>query len=95
MSDAPDELPTSGGRVALAPSGDGGHRYLEEMYVEADGEQAASTGTPGQAVTIEPTETGRLQIALVGVPEREKRAILCNGEGDYERGRYAVLRFTR
>lgn len=65
------------------------------MYVEIDGEQAPSTGTPGQAVTIEPTETGRLPIAFKGVPEREERVVLCSGEGNHERGRYAVLRFTR
>jgi len=95
MSEAPDELPMSEGRVAFPQSGAGVHRYVEEMYVEVDGEAAGSAGTPGEAVTIEPTETGRLQIAFKGVPEREERVILCNGEGDYERGRYAVLPFTR
>jgi hypothetical protein len=65
------------------------------MYVEIDGEPAVSTGIPGDAVIVEPTQTAKLQIAFTGVPEREERVNLCNGEGDYEAGRYAVLRFTR
>jgi hypothetical protein len=34
-------------------------------------------------------------MALEGTPKTEDRIILCNGAGDYEHGRYAVLRFDR
>ena len=94
MSDAPGALPVDGGRVATSPGGEGGHRTLEEMYVEIEG-QASGGGQPGASVPVAPGQTARLQIASTGVPELEDRVILCNGEGDYERGRYAVLKFER
>jgi len=94
MSEAPETLPVEGGRVAASLGGEGGHRTLEEMYVEIDG-QARGGQEPGESVPVAPGESARLQIAFTGVPEREDRVILCNGEGDYGRGRYAVLEFER
>ena len=95
MSEAPGALPIGdGGRVEASLGGEGGHRTLEEMYVEING-QARGGQEAGQSVPVAPGESARLQIALTGIPEREDRVILCNGEGDYERGRYAVLEFER
>jgi hypothetical protein len=94
MSEDPGALPVEGGRVEASLGGEGGHRTLEEMYVEIDG-QARGGQEPGESVPVAPGESARLQIAFTGVPEREDRVILCNGEGDYGRGRYAVLEFER
>ena len=38
MSEAPGALPVEGGRVEASLAGEGGHRMLEEMYVEIDGQ---------------------------------------------------------
>ena len=44
---------------------------------------------------VEPGAELPLELALEGTPKTEDRIILCNGVGDYQHGRYAVLRFDR
>lgn len=94
----PDALPLDGERVILSVSGspeDGA--YPMDAYVEIDG-QPAGVEDPvraGRQAVVEPGKTARVQLALTGMPEREERVIVCNGPGDYEAGRYAVLRFDR
>ena len=95
---APDSLPLEGGRVVLSQSGSPqGEAYPMEAYVEIEGEPATYDDPvrEGRQALVEPGQTARVQLALTGMPEREERVILCNGAGDYEAGRYAVLRFDR
>ena len=44
---------------------------------------------------IEPGAVFHAEVALEGAPKTDDRVILCNGVGDYQHGRYAVLRFDR
>ena len=44
---------------------------------------------------VEPGADLRMEIALEGAPKTDDRILLCNGVGDYQHGRYAVLRFDR
>jgi hypothetical protein len=94
----PNALPLDGERVALSMSGTpAGEAYPMEAYVEIDGEPAGADDPvrAGRQAVVEPGETARVQLALTGMPEREERVVVCNGPGDYEAGRYAVLRFDR
>ena len=36
-----------------------------------------------------------LDIGLQGIPDRSERIVVCNGRGDHENGRYAVVAFDR
>jgi uncharacterized cupredoxin-like copper-binding protein len=71
--------------------------YPMDAYVEIDGRPATGDDPvrAGRHAVVEPGETARVQLALTGMPEREERVIVCNGPGDYEAGRYTVLRFDR
>ena len=44
---------------------------------------------------VEPGAVFQAEVALEGAPKTEDRVLLCNGVGDYQHGRYAVLRFDR
>lgn len=44
---------------------------------------------------IEPGAVFTAEVALEGAPSAEDRVLFCNGDGDYQHGRYAVLRFDR
>lgn len=93
----PDELPTRDGRVLHDFSGTGASPM--EAYVEINGEPVIAGGeglsVNGAHAVVAPSEIARIQLALTGVPEREERVIVCNAPGDYEAGRYAILRFDR
>lgn len=52
-------------------------------------------GTTGFLQRIQPGETYETEIALEGAPKTDERIVLCNAAGDYEHGRYALLRFDR
>jgi hypothetical protein len=94
----PDALPLDGDRVTLSISGSPqGEAYPMDAYVEIDG-QPAGVEDPvraGRQAVVGPGKTARVQLALTGMPEHEERVIVCNGPGEYEAGRYAVLRFDR
>lgn len=95
---APDALPLDGERLALNVSGSPADRaYPMDAYVEID-RQPVTVEDPvraGRHALVDPGRTARVQLALTSVPEAEERVIACNGPGDYEAGRYAVLRFDR
>lgn len=44
---------------------------------------------------IEPGSTFSYEVALDSTPRSEERVLFCNGLGDYQHGRYALLRFDR
>lgn len=53
------------------------------------------TVPPYTLARVEPGADFRAEIALEGAPKTEDRVLLCNGVGDYARGRFAALRFDR
>jgi hypothetical protein len=93
----PEALPLDGERVMLSMSGNPeDEAYPMDAYVEIDG-QPAGVEDPvraGRQAVVEPGRTVRVQLVLTAMPE-EERVIVCNGPGDYEAGRYAVLPFDR
>jgi hypothetical protein len=55
-------------------------------------------GASPDAYTVAHVQPGagfKIELALESAPKTADRIILCNGIGDYENGRYAVLRFSR
>ena len=94
---APEALPVNGKRVVLSVSGSPENdAYPMDAYVEIDG-QPAGVEDPvraGRQAVVEPGKTARVQLVLTAMPE-EERVIVCNGPGDYEAGRYAVLPLDR
>jgi len=80
---SPDALPVQDGQVVIDSSGAPGTV------------QMAMGGPAGYLKRVMPGETYKVEIALEGAPKTDERIILCNGAGDYARGRYAVLRFDR
>jgi hypothetical protein len=93
----PDRLPTQGGRIEL---GDGtasppDDTVSNDAYVEVDGRQEGSEAGEGRPTVVAPGQTARMQLAQTGIPDVGERVIACMGIGDYERGRYAVLRYER
>jgi hypothetical protein len=44
---------------------------------------------------IEPGSTFSYEVALDSTPRSEERVLFCNSLGDYQHGRYALLRFDR
>lgn len=94
----PEALPVEGDKVILSMSGSPeGEAYPMDAAVEIDGQNAGVENPvrAGRQAVVEPGKTARVQLALTGMPEREERVVVCNGPGDYEAGRYAVLRFDR
>lgn len=80
---SPDALPVQDGQVVIDGSGAPGTV------------QMAMGGAAGYLKRVMPGEAYEVEIALEGAPKTDERIILCNGAGDYARGRYAVLRFDR
>lgn len=83
---SPDSLPVRGGRVVLTDAG-GPDAVMPDVTYERPPEY-----TLGR---IDAGGTGSWEVALEGAPATGERIIFCNGVGDYQRGRYALLRFER
>lgn len=81
---APDALPVKDGQVVIDDSGAPG--TVAFPY---------GGGTTGYLHRVQPGETYDTEVALEGPPKTNERIVLCNGVGDYEQGRYALLRFDR
>lgn len=73
----PDALPVRDGRVDFESSD----------FSEIEAAEGVEAGGPA----IEPGEQRSLTLGFQGTPV-VTRVVLCNGLGDYERGRYAVYR---
>jgi hypothetical protein len=80
---APDALPVKDGQVVIDSSG---APNAVEMLMG---------GPAGSLKRVMPGENYDIELALEGAPRTGERIMLCNGPGDYARGRYAVLRFDR
>jgi hypothetical protein len=94
LTDSPHDMPVVDGRADLGSATDPeADRYPMLGYAEVDGVQSAGEGD--RAVTVPPGSVVRLQLGFEGIPDRGEQVILCNGPGDYEAGRYDVLRFNR
>lgn len=83
---APDELPVRDGRVVLTEGG-GPDAVSPDLTYESPPDYILGRVDPG--------ESGSWEVALERLPATGERMILCNAVGDYERGRYTVLRFER
>ena len=81
-----DALPVKDGHVVIDDSGAPGTVRPITTY------ESAPTFTLGR---VEAGAVFQSEVALEGTPKTEDRVILCNGVGDYQHGRYAVLRFDR
>jgi hypothetical protein len=79
-------LPVKDGHVVIDESGAPGTVRPITTY------ESAPTFTLGR---VERGAVFQTELALEGAPKTEDRVILCNGVGDYQHGRYAVLRFDR
>jgi hypothetical protein len=91
-----ESLPVSGGEVVIDMSGDPNIPYPMEAHVELNGERAEGLiGEEDWATVVNPGDRIRLQLALKGTPDEGERVVICNGAGDYEAGRYAVIAFER
>ncbi|MGI8791993.1 MAG: hypothetical protein ACR2H3_02260 [Acidimicrobiales bacterium] len=94
LTDAPHGMPVVDGRADLGSATDPeAERYPMLAYTEIDGVVVPSEGN--LTVTVPPGSVARLQLGFIGIPDRGEMVILCNDPGDYEAGRYAVLRFNR
>ena len=95
----PEELPVVDGRVVMTLSGDDDRPAPMEAYVELNGEPFAREGMmteQGWVTRVHPGDEVMLDIGLQGIPpDRSERIVVCNGRGDYETGRYAVVAFDR
>jgi hypothetical protein len=76
-----EALPVKDGQVIIDESGSGG--------------PVRPANGPGGLRRVAPGAVFQIEVALVSTPKTEDRIILCNGAGDYEHGRYAVLPFDR
>jgi hypothetical protein len=79
-------LPVKDDHVVLDESGAPGTVRPITTY------ESAPTFTLGR---VKPGAVFQSEVALEGTSKTEDRVILCNGVGDYQYGRYAVLRFDR
>jgi hypothetical protein len=94
LTDTPHDMPVVDRRADLGSATDPeAERYPMLGYTEVDGVQAAGEGD--LSVTVPPGSVARMQFGSTDIPDNGERVILCNGPGDYEAGRYAVLRFNR
>ena len=71
-----------------------------EAYVELNGKpvergDGGLLTDQGWITRIDPGDVVMLDVGLEGTPDRADRIVVCNGPGDYEAGRYAVLAFDR
>jgi hypothetical protein len=83
IAPVPTALPVVNGQVAVDASG------------AANGVRPPLGGDSAFFAWVQPGERYELEVALEGAPRSGERVILCNEPGDYEHGRYAVLRFDR
>ena len=76
-----DALPVRDGKVVITEDG-------------STPSVAAITGGewPGE---VAPGAVFAFELGMEGTPKTDERIVLCNGVGDYDRGRYAVLLFDR
>lgn len=81
---APDALPVKDGQVVIDDSG-----APDTVRFPYGG------GTTGYLQRIQPGDTFETEVALEGAPKTDERIVLCNGVGEYEQDRYALLRFDR
>lgn len=81
-----DRLPVRDGRVVLTDS-DAPDAVRPDLTYESPPDYTLGRLNSG--------ETRSWEVALERSPEFGERVILCNAVGDYERGRYTVLRFDR
>jgi hypothetical protein len=95
----PEALPVVDGRVVMTLSGDDDRPGPMEAYVELNGEPVAREGglmtEQGWVTRVNPGDEVMLDIGLQGIPDRSERIVVCNGRGEYETGRYAVVAFDR
>jgi hypothetical protein len=95
----PDALPVVDGRVVMTLSGDDDRPAPMEAYVDLNGEPVDRLGglmtERGWVTRVDPGDEVMLDIGLQGIPDRAERIVVCNGRGDYETGRYAVVAFDR
>jgi hypothetical protein len=95
----PEALPVVDGRVVMSLSGDDDRPAPMEAYVELNGAPVDREGgtftEEGWVTRVNPGDEVMLDIGLQGIPDREERIVVCNGAGDYEAGRYAVVAFDR
>jgi hypothetical protein len=75
-------LPVENGQVSIDESG-------------APGSVRLALGGPVGYLRVQPGEQLEYEVALEGSPRNGERIVLCNAPGDYERGRFALLRFDR
>ena len=80
----PTALPVKDGMVVVSDTGASG--TVRFPY---------GGGTTGFVARIQPGETFETEVALEGPPATDERIVLCNGTGDYQNGRWALLRFDR
>jgi len=92
-------LPVADGRVQLSLSGADDAAAPMEAYVELNGEPVDRPGglltEQGWVTRVDPGDTVLLDVGLERIPDAWERFLICNGPGDYEAGRYAVLGFDR
>jgi hypothetical protein len=79
----PDALPVKDAQVVIDSSG------------APNTVQMLMGGPAGSLKRVMPGEDYEIELALEGAPRTGERIMLCNGVGDYARGRYTVLRFDR
>jgi hypothetical protein len=79
-------LPVKDGRVVIVDSDGPGIVRPITTYENAP---------PYTLGRVEPGSAFQAEVALEGAPPTDDRVVFCNGVGDYEHGRYALLRFDR
>jgi hypothetical protein len=84
-----DSLPVKNGQVLIDAAGVPGALEPE------DGGQVGAPPDTYTLARVQPGGTFKREQALESAPTAGDRIILCNGVGDYQAGRYAVLRFQR
>jgi pectin methylesterase-like acyl-CoA thioesterase len=82
-----DALPLKDGRVVIT-NADPGPGIVRPITTYENSE-------PYSLGRVQPGASFSIEIALEGAPRAEERVLLCNGPGDYEHRRYAILRFDR
>jgi hypothetical protein len=96
----PEALPVLDGRVVMTLSGDDDRPAPMEAYVELNDEpivdrEGGTMTEQGWVTLVNPGDEVMLEFGLEGIPDRSERIVACNGRGDYEAGRYAVVAFDR
>ena len=84
-----DSLPVKNGQVLIDAAGVPGALEPE------DGGQVGAPADVYTLARVPPGGTFKREQALESAPKAGDRIILCNGVGEYQAGRYAVLRFQR